>query len=263
MFKKLLIASVVASTFMIAGCDDQPLSDSQLKMKNDKELLAMQLAHERAMKDKEVEIARLSARPEVVRESRQYDYQDEPVPVEQFREAPAREPRYVESHQETYTQPAPAQYQQEQVQQPTQQAQTDEGFGAGSMVMAGLAGAAAGYLAGEVLNNGMKSYKDDRGNVHYTDKDGRPVKKEAYESYKKANPRTTAIRENASTAKTAIANKATDAKQAVQTKTQGFRERARSNATQAKQTNTYQKAKAAPAKAVQRVSSSRSSGKRK
>lgn len=196
--KKIAIVGILACSVFIVGCGEEKTTD-QVQYERQKEMRAMEMAHQREMARidaKKIEAQNPSSHTYVENEydQRSYqqdNYQEQPqygsTQSQMGSQAQEVQPQNYASGQDYSAAPASA---------PAQQ--TDEGFGVGSMALAALGGAAAGYLAGEMLNNGMKSYQDDRGNTHYTDRDGRPVSKTAYEDHKKKNPKTTAFKEKAS-----------------------------------------------------------------
>lgn len=177
--KKIALVGILACSVFIVGCGDDKTPE-QVAFEQKKELMAMENAHQREM----ARIASKSGRNFQQEPSHQQDYQQEQY--------------YGSTQSQMGAQSQEVQSQQEQSHASPARQQADEGYGVGSMALAALGGAAAGYLAGEMLGNGMKSYKDDRGNTHYTDKDGRPVSRTAYDEYKKKNPKTTAFKEKAS-----------------------------------------------------------------
>jgi hypothetical protein len=77
----------------------------------------------------------------------------------------------------------------------------EQGYSGGEMLAGVAAGALAGYAANEMLNNGMKTYTDNKGNTVYVDKNGKQISKEQYNAYKKKNPKATKLREKVSNAK--------------------------------------------------------------
>lgn len=197
--KKFFITVVASvSILVMTGCGEDKTPD-QIAFQQKKEIMAMEYAHQREMariEAKKIQAANPVSHTYVENEYDQRSYQQDNYQQDHYEQAQpqVRNSGYEagQSAQTGYIQSV------DQGSQPQSQPQGDEGFGVGSMALAALGGAAAGYFAGEMLNNGMKSYKDDRGNTHYTDKDGRPVSKAQYEDYKKANPKTTAFREKAS-----------------------------------------------------------------
>ena len=216
--KKFALVGILASSVFIVGCGDK--TESEIKYEQEKEMLAMRMAHER-------EMARIDAAKIRAANPEQNTYVENEYDQRSYQQDTYQEPRYgqqEQARQQQFDQGQSAQggYSQsvdQGAQQPQAQQPTDEGFGMGSMALAALGGAAAGYFAGEMLNNGMKSYKDDQGNTHYTDKDGRPVSKTAYEDHKKKNPKTTAFKEKASSLKAKTVAGATSVKdKAVATK---------------------------------------------
>ena len=73
-------------------------------------------------------------------------------------------------------------------QQAVQQGQTTgSGYSGTDMLLAGGTALAAGYAISQLLDNGMKSYQDDRGVTHYTDKSGKPISKAKYDEAKKTS----------------------------------------------------------------------------
>lgn len=171
--KKLLI--VLATVVALAGCGDK----SELELK---------LEHERAMA--QIEVQKIKAANQVADTyyiENEYEYE---VNEDGQRYSSSPSQASIDSS-ETYSHETPVQSVQ----------QTTSGFSGGEMAVGMLAGAAAGYMASEMLNNGMKSYTDEKGNTHYTDKNGKPVSKQAYEDHKKKNPKTTKLREKVSVAK--------------------------------------------------------------
>lgn len=194
--KKIILASVIASSVFLVGCGEDKTPD-QVKYEQEKEMLAMKLAHEREMARidaKKIGAANPANHTYVENEYDQRSYQQDNYQQEQsYGQANESHPQSSQNYADQGTAVASS----GQVQQQAQPA-ADEGYGMGSMALAALGGAAAGYFAGEMLNNGMKSYKDDRGNTHYADRDGRPVSRAQYDDYKKKNPKTTAFREKAS-----------------------------------------------------------------
>lgn len=186
--KNIAIVGILACSVFIVGCGEKDAET--VKYEREKEMLAMKLAHQR-------EMARIDAKKNESQNQTSNNYTENDNNYQQ--DNYTQEPNYGTTESSVGSQPQAVQYtnQEPQAAAATQQA-TDEGYGMGSMALAALGGAAAGYLAGEMLNNGMKSYKDDHGNTHYADKDGRPVSRQAYEDHKKANPKTTAFKEKAS-----------------------------------------------------------------
>lgn len=185
--KKIALVGLIACSVFVVGCGGDKTPE-QVAFEQKKELMAMENAHKREM----ARIASKSGR----------NFQQEPSYQQDYQQDYQQEQDYGSSQSQMGSQPQEVRSQnygvQEQPHAAQVQQQSDEGFGVGSMALAALGGAAAGYLAGEMLNNGMKSYKDDHGNTHYTDKDGRPVSRTAYEDHKKKNPKTTAFKEKAS-----------------------------------------------------------------
>lgn len=201
--KKLILVSVIASSVFLVGCGEDKTPE-QIKYEQEKEMLAMKMAHEREMA--RIDAKKISAANPVSHTYVENEYDQRNIQQDTYQQdVYQQEQRYGQESQVRNSgyeagQPAQGGYSQpvDQGAQPQAQSQTDEGFGVGSMALAALGGAAAGYFAGEMLNNGMKSYKDDQGNTHYTDKDGRPVSRAQYDDYKKKNPKTTAFKQKAS-----------------------------------------------------------------
>lgn len=217
---KLVLAATVASSIFLVGCGDDK-TEAEINFDQQVKLKAMDQAHEREME-------RIAARKlEAANpESHTYIENDYEQDQQQYNGTSSSETFGKEEYQGEQsdssemgsysngggnysTDGGSSQNYSEQNQSSTMSTQTqstptteaDSGFGVGSMVLAAAGGAAAGYFAGELLNNGMKSYKDESGATHYTDKDGRPVSKTAYEDHKKKNPKTTAFKEKASSLK--------------------------------------------------------------
>lgn len=193
--KKFAIVSLLASSIFLVGCGEDKTPD-QVQYERQKEMLAMKQAHEREMARidaKKIGAANPTSHTYVENEYDQRSYQEENSygQANQTYATQERSNSGVNYADSGYSSSGTGQGQQIPQAQPS----GDEGFGAGSMALAALGGAAAGYLAGEMLNNGMKSYKGDDGRTHYTDKNGRPVSQADYDNYKKQNPKTTAFRE--------------------------------------------------------------------
>lgn len=115
----------------------------------------------------------------------------------------------------------------------------DQGFSGGDMALGVAAGALAGYAANEMLNNGMKTYTDTKGNTVYVDKNGKQVSKEQYNAYKKKHPKTTKLREKVSNAKVKAKELGTKAKAKTKEKYQQAKNSKAGRKTQA----AYKKAK--------------------
>lgn len=190
-FSKIAIATLVASVVLV-GCGEDKTPD-QVKFEQEKEMLAMKLAHEREMA--RIETSKVKAEhPEshtyVTENHNSYPESDVDTSYN-----PTNESSDMYEHQDHSSQVAPQTSQtysetapEQGASVPQQAAQSeDSGFGAGSMLLAAGAGLAAGYLAGEMLDNGMRSYQDDNGNTHYTDKNGKPVSKAVYEEKRKTS----------------------------------------------------------------------------
>lgn len=265
--KKISIVGLLAASVFMVGCGEEKTAD-QIQYERQKEMRAMEMAHQREMariEAKKIEAANPVAHTYVENEYDQRSYQQENsygTGATQMgtSQQEAYQPTYSGTQTASnydYQQPAAA------AQQPATQP-TDEGYGTGAMVLSALGGAAAGYLAGEMLNNGYKSYKDDRGNTHYTDKDGRPVSKAQYEDYKKANPKTTAFKEKVSSVSSSMKSHAAGAKADVKStaatataSANDMKSRAMDQKNQIKSTETYQqnktKVEQAHGKAVSRI----------
>ena len=248
--KKVIMASVIASSVFLVGCGEDKTPD-QIKFEQEKEMLAMKMAHEREMARidaKKISAANPVSHTYVENEYDQRSYQQDNYQQEQtYGQANQSHPQPSQN----YTDQGTAVASSGQVQQQAQPA-AEEGYGTGAMVLSALGGAAAGYLAGEMLNNGMKSYKDDHGNTHYTDRDGRPVSRSQYEDYKKANPKTTAFKEKASNLKAktvagaaAVKDKAVATKDRVMQsdKMQQFKSGAMNEKQKLQETDKYQQTK--------------------
>lgn len=254
--KKLILASVIASSVFLVGCGEDKTPD-QIKYEQEKEMLAMKLAHEREMA--RIDAKKISAANPVSHTYVENEYDQRNIQQDTYQQdVYQQEQRYGQADQ-SHSQPiqnyadqgtavaASGQVPQQQAQQPV-----DEGFGMGSMALAALGGAAAGYFAGEMLNNGMKSYKDDQGNTHYTDKDGRPVSRAQYDDYKKKNPKTTAFKQKASDLKaktvagaTAVKGKVVDTKNNVMNsdRMQQFKQGSMAEKQKLQETQKYQQSK--------------------
>lgn len=190
-FSKIAIATLVASVVLV-GCGEDKTPD-QVKFEQEKEMLAMKLAHEREMA--RIETSKVKAEhPEshtyVTENHNSYPESDVDTSYQ-----PTYESSDMYEHQEQSSQVAPQTSQtysaaapEQGASVPQQAAQSeDSGFGAGSMLLAAAGGALAGYAVGEMLDNGMRSYQDDNGNTHYTDKNGKPVSKAVYEEKRKTS----------------------------------------------------------------------------
>lgn len=168
------ILSLLFLPLMLVGCGDK----SELELK---------LEHELAMeREKTRQIAVANQVQDVYNIEHEYEYETDVRGYSEptvYSEAPSSSVGVSGLPSETQTVPV------------------DEGYSGSSMALAAVGGMAAGYLAGEMLNNGMKSYQDESGKTHYTDKNGKPVSKQAYEDYKKQNPKVTKLSEKVSTAK--------------------------------------------------------------
>ena len=269
--KKITIVGILACSVFLVGCGEEKTAD-QVQYERQKEMRQMELMHQREMA--RIEAKKIQAQNPVShtyveneydqRSYQQDNYQEQPqygsTQSQMGSQAQEVQPQSYASAQE-YATPATASA---PVQQPT-----DEGFGVGSMALAALGGAAAGYFAGEMLNNGYKSYKDDHGNTHYTDRDGRPVSKTAYEDHKKKNPKTTAFREKASDLKaktvagaTAVKDKAVATKDKVvnSDRMQQMKQQAVADKEKVQQNQKYQQSKTYTqdtSKAVQQKMNSR------
>lgn len=265
--KKIAIVGLLAASVFMVGCGEEKTAD-QIQHERQKEIMAMKMAHEREMA--RIEAKKIAAANPVSHTyvENEYDHRSYQQENSYGTGATQMGTSQQEAYQPTYsgTQTASSyDYQPSAPAAPQPAAQpTDEGFGVGSMALAALGGAAAGYLAGEMLNNGYKSYKDDRGNVHYTDKDGRPVSKQQYEDYKKKNPKTTAFKEKVASTSSSMKSHAAaakaDVKSTAATATAGandMKSRAMEQKNQIKSTESYQQNKSkveqAHGKAVSRI----------
>lgn len=160
--KKLIIALVTAS--FLVGCGDD-------KFDQEKEMLAMKLAHEREMARIEVSKTQAANQPENV-----YN-------IEHEYEMPESNSNYSDSTSSVSQGTMPS-----APSTPSASTSTESGYSGTDMILAAGAGALAGYAVSEMLDNGMKSYKDESGKTHYVDsKTGKPVTKEAYENAKKTS----------------------------------------------------------------------------
>ncbi|MGL5305952.1 MAG: hypothetical protein ACRC9Y_07250 [Aeromonas veronii] len=230
--KKIALVGILACSVFMVGCGEDKTPD-QIKYDQEKEILAMKMAHEREMARinvKGVQAQNQVSHTYVENEYNQQDNYQQNSGYERTSSYASQQGEQYSSGGYTNQAAAPQSYDVGTSQAQAQQ--SDEGFGVGSMALAALGGAAAGYFAGEMLNNGMKSYKDERGNTHYTDRDGRPVSKAAYEDHKKKNPKTTAFKE-----------KASDLKAKTSAGAQNFREQARGDKEKIQQNQKYQQSK--------------------
>ena len=244
--KKTLIAVTIASMVLV-GCGDNKTPE-QIKFEQETKLLSMKQAHEREMARIENEGKKQNGNPYSEQQQTQYD--DSYVGEQQVqREIPIQRQVQVREEQ-PYDNYSRNQQPVAEQQQTNDSGSSDGGLGWGSVALGVGAGAIAAYAATELLNNGMKSYKDDRGNTHYTDKDGKPVTKAAYEDHKKKNPKTTMIQEKAAGMKQSVSNGAANMKtKAVETKdrvansptTQNFKGRMQQKREAVKQAPTYKK----------------------
>lgn len=249
--KKIILAGVIASSVFLVGCGEEKSAD-QIKYEREKEMLVMKLAHEREMARidaKKIRAANPESNTYVENEYDQRSYQQDTY--QQGQDYGQTDQSYSQQGQ-NYADQGTATATSGQVTPQQAQQSTDEGFGVGSMAIAALGGAAAGYFAGEMLNNGMKSYKDDQGNTHYTDKDGRPVSRAQYDDYKKKNPKTTAFKQKASDLKaktvagaTAVKGKVVDTKNNVMNsdRMQQFKQGSMAEKQKLQETQKYQQSK--------------------
>ncbi|MGF1787111.1 hypothetical protein L4D00_15050 [Photobacterium swingsii] len=175
--KTTVIATMITSILLV-GCGDDKTAE-QIKFEQDVKLLSMQQAHQRELA--RIEASKVAAEHQVSN-------------------------TYIENEYEQGQQYEQGSTQQSTNQEQPTQSQDDSGNGIGSMLLAGAAGMAAGYMVGEMLDNGMRSYQDDHGNTHYTDKNGKPVSKYDYEQKRKTS-KVTQFKEKAKVAGAKVVDK--------------------------------------------------------
>lgn len=257
--KKILIATMIAS--MLAGCgDDIPKTEQQVQFEQQKEMLRMQQQHEREMAKIQAGVYNeptIVNPPQIVYQEPSYDTS---APINDAVYSGPNEQRYSQADyvpQPDYREPL--QYSNQPV-----HAGSDDSSGSSVLGTVGTlaAGAALGYVAGELLDSGHRSYTDSSGNRVYVDKSGKQISQADYERYRRENP-----------VKSKISDANLKSKQAVNsaaTKTAEVSKKGYNNAKQATQ-KAATATKSAASKASQSVrsatqkatSSSRRSSKRK
>lgn len=209
--KKLML--LLATAVALAGCGE-------------KSELELRLEHERAMA--QIEVQKIKAANQV---SDTYNVEYEYEINDGGYSEPTVYDQVSQTSQRVSTIPSQA-----------STAPVEQGYSGGDVLLGAAAGALAGYAASEMLNNGMKTYTDTKGNTVYVDKNGKQVSKEQYDAYKKANPKTTKLREKVSDAKVKAKELGTKAKAKTKEKYQ-----------QAKNSKTGRKVQAAAKKAERKV----------
>lgn len=176
--KKYLLIGLMS--LGLIGCGDEPTPE-QVKHKQAMEVLRAQQAHER-------EMARIKAQQIQAANPISHTYVENEYETIQDSSGGSNsyaEPEYdysYEASEPTYSSSA---YSVKSA--PTTQTSMESGYSGTDMLLAAGGAMAAGYAVSQLLDNGMRSYQDDKGVTHYADKNGKPVSKATYEEAKKTS----------------------------------------------------------------------------
>ena len=211
------IVALTISAFLV-GCGSEK-TEQEVLFEQKKEMLLIEQSHQRELariEARKIEAANPASHTYVENETEYNGGYNNAIQDDYYSEAAPDYDRNIERSEQAST-------------TPTSTATQDSGFSGGEMLLAGAAGLAGGYLMGEMLSNGMKSYQDESGKTHYVDsKTGKAVSQADYEKARKTS-KVTKFKE-----------KAKDLGSKAKTKAKSIKDKAKPKLTKIKEKAKYQ-----------------------
>lgn len=154
---KTTLAALI-TTVLLVGCEEK--SPEEIAFEHQRELLRMQL-------ESQEEIARLEVRKAEAENQVSHTYIENEYEYE------------IDGFREEVEEPVP-------VQPSTVHSGDNMGYDGSDVLLAAAGGAAAGYIAREVLDNGYRRVVDSSGNEHYYDSKDRKISRFKFQDYKRS-----------------------------------------------------------------------------